>query len=196
MLVFEREGYTVDELTQLNRVRCHQQVLYLSDVFDSRGRSLDRRYCNKRPIGEKWSDLIFPIEKPPGKDFRLWNNALNNIAPRGIPTHRLGRRRAKGHKIWNNEDDFRDLEEPPATFFWQVLLKWERTWMWDNIRWNGDDNWIAESIRQGTCMAVTDGSYMKTLYPDIHSAAFVLECKNKSGKIWGSFPESSRCACS
>ncbi len=57
--------------------------------------------------------------------------------------------------------------------------------MWDNIRWEGDDNWIAESIRQGTCMAVTDGSYMKTLYPDIHSAAFVLECRNKSGKIWG-----------
>ena len=68
--------------------------------------------------------------------------------------------------------------------------------MWDNIRWEGDDNWIAESIRQGTCMAVTDGSYMKTLYPDIHSAAFVLECKNRSGKIWGSFSEPSRCACS
>jgi hypothetical protein len=68
--------------------------------------------------------------------------------------------------------------------------------MWDNIRWEGDDNWIAESIRQGSCMAVTDGSYKKNLYPDIHSAAFVLECKNKSGQIWGSFPEPSRCACS
>jgi hypothetical protein len=42
--------------------------------------------------------------------------------------------------------------------------------MWDNM----DDNWIAESIRQETCIAITDGSYMRTLYPDIHSAAFIL----------------------
>jgi hypothetical protein len=77
-----------------------------------------------------------------------------------------------------------------------VLLKWERTWMWDNIQWEGDDNWIADSIRQGTCMAVTDGPYMKTLYPDIHLATFILECSNKSGRLWGSFPESSQCACS
>jgi hypothetical protein len=37
---------------------------------------------------------------------------------------------------------------------------------------------------------------MGTLYPDIHSAAFVLECSNGSGRLWGLFPESSRCACS
>ncbi len=77
-----------------------------------------------------------------------------------------------------------------------MLLKWEQTWMWNNIQWEGDDNWIADLIRQGTCMAVTDGLYMKTLYPDIHSAAFILECSNKSGRLWGSFPESSQCACS
>jgi hypothetical protein len=46
------------------------------------------------------------------------------------------------------------------------------------------------------CVAVTDGSYMGTLYPDIHFAAFVLECSNRSGRLWGSFPESSHCACS
>ena len=44
-------------------------------------------------------------------------------------------------------------------------------------------------------MAVTDGSSMKALYPDIHLAAFLvlLECKNRMGRIWGSFPELSRC---
>ena len=78
---------------------------------------MDRRYCNKRPVGEKWSDLIFPIEKAPGKDFRLWNDSLDSIAPRGIPMHRLGRRRAKGHKTCNDEDDFWESEEAPATLF-------------------------------------------------------------------------------
>ena len=157
---------------------------FYSDIFDSRGRSIHRRYRTKRPAGEMWTDLIFPNEKPPGKDFRLWNDAIDCIAPRGIPKHRLGRRMVKGHKIWSHADDFRELGEEPLTLFWQVLLKWERTWMWENIRWEGDDNWISASIRQGTCIAVTDGSYMKTLYPDIHSAAFVLECTSGTGRIW------------
>ena len=196
MILFKNEGYTDDELVRLNRVRCHQQVLFYSDIFDIRGRSIHRRYRTKRPIGEKWSDLIFPNEKPPGKDLRLWNDAIDCIAPRGIPKRRLGRRTVKGHKIWPHADEFRERDEVPPTLFWQVLLKWERTWMWENIRWEGDDNWISASIRQGTCIAVTDGSYMRSLYPDIHSAAFVLECTSGTGRIWGSFPEPSRCACS
>ena len=195
MLMLQREGFSDDELIRLNRVRCHQQVLFYSDIFDFRGRAIHRRYRSKRTSEERWSDLIFPIEKPPGKDFRLWNDALDSIAPRGIPRHRLGARITKGHKIWP-DDDFSEQEEDKPTLFWQVLLKWEKTWMWDNIRWEGDDNWIAQSIRQGTCTAVTDGSYMRTLYPDIHAAAFILECSNKSGRIWGSFAEPSKCACS
>ena len=48
--------------------------------------------------------------------------------------------------------------------------------MWDDLKWEEDDNWIAEAIRGGTCVAVMDGSYMSKLYPEIHLAAFVLEC--------------------
>ena len=140
MLVFEKEGYSDDQIIRLNRVRCHQHVIFYSDVFDARGRSLDRKYRAKRSHEEKWSELIFPLENPPGKDFRLWNDALDCIAPRGIPKHRLGRRTNKGHKTWPYEDGYREIPDEPATQFWQVLLKWERTWMWDNIRWEGDDN--------------------------------------------------------
>jgi hypothetical protein len=43
---------------------------------------------------------------------------------------------------------------------------------------------------------MTDGSYMKELYPDILLAAFVIECFRGRGRIWGSFPEVSQCACS
>ncbi len=69
----------------------------------------------------------------------------------------------------------------PPRRFWEVLQKWKRTWMWDNIQWVGDDNWIAGSIAARSCIAVTDGSYMKALYPNIHSAAFVLECTRGGG---------------
>jgi hypothetical protein len=42
MVVLEREVYSENELIRLNQVQCHQQVLfYLSDIFDTRGRSID-----------------------------------------------------------------------------------------------------------------------------------------------------------
>jgi hypothetical protein len=44
MLVIEDMGYSKEELARLNRVRCHQQAIFYSDIFDSRGRSIDRRY--------------------------------------------------------------------------------------------------------------------------------------------------------
>jgi hypothetical protein len=68
--------------------------------------------------------------------------------------------------------------------------------MWENIQWVRYDNWIAEAIGNGSCIAVADGSNMKALYPQIHSAAFVLECSNGRGRLWGSLPEASRSACS
>ena len=43
-------------------------------------------------------------------------------------------------------------------------------WMWENIQWVGDDDWIVEAIDDGSLIAVTDGSYMKDIYPNIHSA--------------------------
>ena len=45
-------------------------------------------------------------------------------------------------------------------------------------------------------MVVTDGSYMRDLYPQIHSAALVLKCTKGRGRVWCSFPEPSQVACS
>ncbi len=68
--------------------------------------------------------------------------------------------------------------------------------MWENLYWVGDDHWIAEVIEDGTLIAVTDGYYMKDLYPNIHSAALLLECTKGHGRLWCSFPEASEIACS
>jgi hypothetical protein len=67
--------------------------------------------------------------------------------------------------------------------------------MWENIQWVGDDTWIAEAIGDGSCIAVTDGLYMNALYLQIYSAAFILECSNGRGQLWGLFPEASRSVC-
>jgi hypothetical protein len=89
MKVFVECGFTGDKLLRLNRVRCNQQVIFYSDVFDAGGSALDRLYLERRPPGAMWSTLIFPQESPSAKDYRLWQQALCLIAPRGRPQQRL-----------------------------------------------------------------------------------------------------------
>ena len=53
-------GYRDDEMIRLNRVRIHQQVLFLSDVLNANGRSVDLKYTEDR-VGMTWSSYSFPI---------------------------------------------------------------------------------------------------------------------------------------
>jgi len=76
---------------------------------------------------------------------------------------------------------------PPT--FWEVIIGWGKTWMWDNLDITGNLDWIAASIADSSCVAVTDGSYMKELHPYLNSAAFVLECSKGRGRHMGSFVE-------
>jgi hypothetical protein len=82
----------------------------------------------------------------------------------------------------------------PESLF-DVLREWGNTWMWDSLRLIGDDNWLLEAIREGTCIAVTDGSYIRELYRDMCSCVFVLECTQGRGRVFGAFPEQSKRAC-
>ena len=75
-----------------------------------------------------------------------------------------------------------------------ALLEWNSTWMWDSLWLVGDDHWIEESIRPGSLVAVTDGSYIRERYPNLCSAAFVFECSGGRGRIIGSFSEGSSAA--
>jgi len=81
----------------------------------------------------------------------------------------------------------------PATF-WDVLVGWECTWMWDSLQLVGDMNWIAESISANECIAVTDGSFIREVRTDVCSAAFFFESADKNCKLVGAFPERSETA--
>jgi hypothetical protein len=85
MKVFVECKFTDNKLLRLNQVRCNQQVIFYSDMFDAGGSTLDRRYLERRPPGATWSTLIFPQVLPPDKDYRLWQQALCLTAPRGRP---------------------------------------------------------------------------------------------------------------
>ena len=67
--------------------------------------------------------------------------------------------------------------------------------MWCSLRLVGDDGWLEQAITEGTLRAVTDGSYIKELHPELCSAAFILECSEGRGRMIGSFPEMSPDAC-
>jgi hypothetical protein len=54
----------------------------------------------------------------------------------------------------------------------------------------GGVTWISDLITQGSLVAVTDGSYIWELFPNLCSAAFVLKCSAGPGRIIGSFSKS------
>ena len=101
MQMFVRAGFNKEDLLRLNRVRVHQQVLFMSCVLGASGKYLDKKYMTKRNPEEKLSTLRFPKEKPPNKDFQLWRMALRQIVRAGGIPDRIGRLTHKGYKIWN-----------------------------------------------------------------------------------------------
>jgi hypothetical protein len=86
-------------------------------------------------------------------------------------------------------------KEAPSSF-WSIAESWGNTWMWENLQILGDIGWIAEATADNTLLAITNGSYMKELYPHLNSAAFVLECAKGRGRLMGLFTEHTKDACS
>ena len=71
MVAFAENGHKLDELIRLNRIRTHQQVLFISDVMGPSGRVVEKKYLAKWDPSKKWSIYIFPQQQPPARDFRL-----------------------------------------------------------------------------------------------------------------------------
>ncbi len=53
----------------------------------------------------------------------------------------------------------------------------------------GGTDWLLQAIAGGTLIPVTDGSYIREHYPELCSAAFILECTQGGGRVTGAFPE-------
>jgi hypothetical protein len=80
---------------------------------------------------------------------------------------------------------------PVPSSFLDVLQSWENTWLWEHLTMSGGVTWIVKSITDGTLVAITDGSYIRELFPKLCLATFVLECSKGRGRIVGSFSEES-----
>jgi hypothetical protein len=60
----------------------------------------------------------------------------------------------------------------------EVIKGWKQGWFWRKLEVIGDVDWLQDSIADGSALGVADGSYMRKLFPDANSCAFVLECQN------------------
>ena len=64
--------------------------------------------------------------------------------------------------------------------------------MWNDVRNSGEDfSWVLETLEQGTCTWVTDGSYMEEFRPDVSGAGWIFYCARTGHKLAGSFYEES-----
>jgi hypothetical protein len=81
------------------------------------------------------------------------------------------------------------LQDPMPCTFVDVLKSWGNTWLWEHMTVHGGVEWLKHAISDGLLVAVTDGSYIHELFPNLCSAAFVLECSKGHGRVYGSFSE-------
>ncbi len=93
-------NFNPSELMALNRVRIHQQALFLSDVLEANGKRVDERYRSLREPSVPWSLYLWPRVYPTRKDEVLWRQALDCIAPAQQIQDRLGKWRRATHKLW------------------------------------------------------------------------------------------------
>jgi len=61
------------------------------------------------------------------------------------------------------------------------------TWLWEHMTVHRGVKWLEHAIAEGMLVVVTDGSYIRELYPNHCSRAFVMECSSGRGGVCGSF---------
>jgi hypothetical protein len=78
------------------------------------------------------------------------------------------------------------LLPPIPMSFIDILKFWgNNTWLWEHLSINKGFDWHVDLIANMTLVVVINGSYMHELYPNLCSAAFVLECAKGRGQVVG-----------
>jgi hypothetical protein len=73
------------------------------------------------------------------------------------------------------------------SLFLEVLQLWGNTWLWEHMAVYGGAKWLEHTISKSTLVVITDGSYIQELYPNLCSAAFVIECSKGCGRVVWAF---------
>ncbi len=99
MSIALHHNLTPEKIIALNRIRIHQQVLFLSNVLMANGKSINKKYlCLQQPL-EQWSTYTWPQTTPTPSNLALWLMVLDKIAPLHQFNDQLGPWMLPTHKI-------------------------------------------------------------------------------------------------
>ncbi len=91
MQVLLKQGYPMDILLRLNRVRVSLQLLFMSDILKASGHRVNPEVLLQCAPGDAWSSMRWPTEHPTDLDFLLWRNAMLSICLSRSRSTQLGR---------------------------------------------------------------------------------------------------------
>lgn len=92
--------YTQEEILCNNRMRLHQQVIYLSDILDAQETAIDRQYLMLQPADARLLSYFFLMEGPAPWDFRLWQQAVFQVKVEWRAWESIGPFLQQTHNIW------------------------------------------------------------------------------------------------
>ena len=99
MLVFIERGHSREALLQLNWVRVHLQLIFLSDILSASGLRIDPTVLRRQAAGKSHLSMRWPKEEPTDLDFSLWREAVEDICPSRLRVHSVGEYMGETYQI-------------------------------------------------------------------------------------------------
>ena len=95
-------------------------------------------------------------------------------------------------RLLNTGTKFAVTERAAQQSLWEFLKSWGGEWMWEHIEDPYEDTvWMAEALTNGTAVLVTDGSFDRSLAPNVSGAGWTFCCRRTERIVRGSFYEVS-----
>ena len=125
---------------------------------------------------------------------RRWQLTQENVVGEVLGLPCLVREIGEGQLAMTSVAPTVDEVIAPTTIL-EVIRGWKQGWFSRKFEIIGDVDWLIPAVAAGSVLAVADGSYIRELFIDANSCAFVLECQEGRGRILGRILEGSKDAC-
>ena len=92
--------------------------------------------------------------------FKRTYTTTHHIEPKGKPATAEAAAGGKLKLLCVGDKQFDEKDETKQSFL-EFLKSWGGEWMWDGLKLSEDPSWVAECLKNGALVCVTDGSYNK-----------------------------------
>ena len=127
-------------------------------------------------------------------DKLRWFNRCSELSPeaaKGVPATITDASPERVRLLNSSRSKQAPRETPEFVTFQDNLKSYGGQWMWKDLRMGQSAAWVADCLRDGNLVCVTDGLYMKKHAKDVCSAGWILACRVTKRQIGGTFVEIS-----